>query len=365
MRLKMKPAVLAFMASSALPASSQTAGTAEIYGRLNVALEHVNVGPADSARPATDLNREVNNRSVLGFRGSEGLGHGARLIWQVEGTLAPDTGVGSIAARDTRIGIATPYGTIFGGNWGTPYTLSTQGFDPYYPTTAGYMDIMGNGSASTADNISDKTSFDRRQQNSVHFWSPTWNGATLRIAHGMNEERAGNARPSLTSASVVYEKGSLYLTGAYEMHHEYQGAGLKDDAGKLGAAYQFGSTRIAVAVEKIRYRAPLGTLERKSWYASLTHSAGPHGMRAAVARAADGEGSFAGEFGGVRAGADTGALHYTLGYDYALSRRSNVYVYFTRLKNERRAVYDFALNQAGSSAGATLSATALGIRHSF
>jgi hypothetical protein len=52
-----------------------------LYGRLNVA-------------------RESNDRSVIGFRGAGDLGDGVQALFQVEGTLAPDTGARSPAARD-------------------------------------------------------------------------------------------------------------------------------------------------------------------------------------------------------------------------------------------------------------------------
>jgi predicted porin len=363
--MKTTTILAAGMALTSLQAAAQTGDATEIYGRINMALERVHVSTLAPAKPIDSQSREVNNRSVLGFRGGEDIGGGIKVVWQIEGTVAPDTGAGSIAARDTRIGLATPYGTVFAGNWGTAYTTSTQGFDPYYPTTAGYMNIMGNGSAASADNVSDKTSFDRRQQNSLHYWSPKWHGASLRLAHGFNEEQVGNAKPSLTSAAAIWEDGGWYLTAAHEIHHEYQGAGLKDDASKLGAAYQFGATRVAGVVEKIRYQTASGYLQRKSYYASVTHQIGAHGLRFGVAKAADGEGSYAGALAGLRSGADTGALHYTLGYDYTLSRRTGLYAYASHLKNDGRAAYDFAINQAGTSAGAALTATAFGMRHFF
>jgi hypothetical protein len=117
-------------------------GSVQIYGRLNLALERVEQRGAGTNGRKSEL-RESNPRSVLGFRGSETLGGTLHLIFQVEGTLAPDTGTGAIAARDTRVGFEGSWGALFAGNWTSPYNSATSALDPFYPSTAGYMSIMG------------------------------------------------------------------------------------------------------------------------------------------------------------------------------------------------------------------------------
>jgi len=365
-------AALALLAGHALAQDTSL----QVYGRLNLGLESVRRHAPERAPGASDDSaaRLSNYRSVLGFRGSEALGGALRLVFQVEGTLSPDTGAGAIAARDTRVGFEGGWGTLFGGNWPTPYNGATSGLDPFYPTTAGYMSIMGNGSAPSVDNASDTTSFDRRQRNSLHYWTPPWHGVTLRLAHGFNEEAPPNgARPALDSAALVVERGPLYAVLAHERHRDYQGPGLDDRGSKAAVAWQFGpdlgNTRLAAIVETLRYETAGGGLARRSWYLSLTRQFGAHGLRFGLARAGDGKGGAGGRLGFIQAGPDTGALHATLGYDYVLSRRTSLFVFHTRLRNDGRGVYDFAINgiNAGPDAvaGARLSGTALGMRHSF
>ncbi|GAB3456929.1 porin [Massilia terrae] len=358
--------IVASLALYSGQASAQSDGV-EIYGRLNVGLERVN-NSADAKGNDVRMTRLSNNRSVLGFRGEEKVGNGIKAIFQIEGTLSPDTGAGSPAQRDTRVGLDTPAGTLFVGNWTTSYNNSTSSLDPFYPTTAGYMSIMGNGSAATADNVSDTSSFDRRQQNSVHYWSPKWSGFSLRLTHGMNEERPANgARPSLTSLAAIYERGPWYAVAAAERHHEYQGPHLNDSGSKLALSYSFAHTRLSLIGERLRYETALGTLQRNAWYLSATHQWGPHMIRFGVARAGDGTGSapLNTRIGYLRRNADTGAMHATLGYDYNFSKRSSVFAYYTHLHNEKNAVYDFAINGVGTSPGATAKGTVLGMRHNF
>ena len=107
--------------------------------------------------------------------------------------LARRRRAGSNAARDTRVGIQEPWGTLY--------------------------------------------SFDRRQQNNVHYWTPNSNGWSLRVARGMGEERPANgARPALTSAALIRDNGAWYATLAHEDHHDYQGHGLSDRGSKLALA---------------------------------------------------------------------------------------------------------------------------------
>ena len=143
---------------------AQAGDTTTLYGRLNVAVEFAH-GPAS-------MKRLSNNRSVLGFKGEEDLGDGLKAIWQLEGALSLDTGAGSVTNRNTRIGLAGPLGTVFARVWTLPYTEATSVFDPFYPTTAGYMALIANGSASNADNVTDRSAFDRRQQNVVQYRTP-------------------------------------------------------------------------------------------------------------------------------------------------------------------------------------------------
>lgn len=348
----------ACVALCAASASAQT--NIQIYGRLNVSAEVVR------ASGAGNQARIANNRSVMGLRGSEDLGGGLQAVFQIEGTLAPDTGAGEIARRDTRVGLDGAFGTLFLGHWTTAYTGATSGLDPFYPTTAGYMSLLANGAAPSTGNTGNLSSFDRRQANSLHYWTRPWHGASLRLTHGLGEERLpGGARPSLLSAAALFERGPWQAVLAHERHHAYQGAGTHDSGTKAALARSAGASRVALIVERLKYGLPGGALARNAAYLSFSHQRGAHGLRAALAWAGDGKGREGSRIGFVRGGSGTGAVHLTLGYDYALSKRSSVYAYATRLDNEAAAAYDFAINPLGAAPGATLGGAVLGLRHSF
>jgi predicted porin len=182
----------------------------------------------------------------------------------------------------------------------------------------------------------------------------------------MNEERpASGARPSLTSAAAIWENGPWYAVLAHERHHDYQGPGRNDTGSKAALAYQFGATRVAFIAERLEYETATGDLARNDFYLSVLHTVGPHVIRFGIARANDGSGPSTARIGFLRSGPDTGATHATLGYDYTLSKRSSVYAYVTRLRNDARGIADFAINGIGASPGATLKGAVLGMRHNF
>ena len=82
---------------------AQSGSSLSIYGRLNTGLEQVRVSGASG------VTRVSNYRSVLGFRGEEALGGGLRALWQLEGSLALDSGAGSCSRpRPSAFGTKRP-----------------------------------------------------------------------------------------------------------------------------------------------------------------------------------------------------------------------------------------------------------------
>lgn len=338
-----------------------------IYGRLNTALEYSRASTATDGTSSGSVVRQTNYRSVWGLRGEEGLGGSLKAVWQIESNLSLDTGQGQIAGRNSRIGLQGDYGLFFMGHWHTPYTEATMAYDPYYPTTAGYMALIGNGSTSSSNNVQDTSSFDRRQQNIVQYRSPRLAGASLWLGVGVPEEKLTVPRnPALYSAALVLDRGPLNATVAYEVHHNYQAAGRNDDALKFGLAYQiFSGTRVAAVYEHLHYRTDTGSLQRNAFYTSLVQQLGTGSARIGFAYAANGTGTSTQTIGNFRSGAQTGAIQFTIGYEYPLSKRTALYTYYSRIENKKNAIYDFAINQLGIHAGAVPQTLALGMRHNF
>ncbi|WP_042883032.1 porin [Cupriavidus necator] len=354
------------VAMTCLVGEASAQSSVVIYGRINTALEYSSATTATDGTRLGGTGRLTNYRTVFGLRGDEPLAYGLKAIWQIESTVSLDTGAGQIAARDTRLGLESHYGTVFMGNWDTPYTTATKGYDPYYPTTAGYMALMGNGAAATTDNVQNTSSFDRRQQNSLHYQSPQWHGLSGAMAWGLPEEKTSVPRnPALYSFAGSYDNGSLNVALAYEIHQHYHTAGRNDDGMKVGVSYRFPATTIALVYERLHYRTASGDLTRNGYYTSLVQKLGPGSVKIGFALASNGAGNATETVGFFHSGADTGATQITVGYDYPLSKRTSIYTYYSRINNRKNASYDFAINGLGVKAGADPQTFALAMRHNF
>src|SRR4029077_8665248 len=142
---------LAVASAIAAPLSVQAqSSSVQIYGTINVDYEAVQAGgasPAAALAPGqlgaapTGVNvpwrdRVTSNSSNIGFRGVEDLGGGLKAIFQIESAIGFDnqatfgtntangtaTG-GGFATRNTNVGLSGNWGTVFAGQWDTPYKV--------------------------------------------------------------------------------------------------------------------------------------------------------------------------------------------------------------------------------------------------
>lgn len=392
--MKRKLIALAIAGAFAAPAVALAqASNVTIYGTANVDFENVKAsGGAVAGVPSR--NRVSQNSSNIGFKGVEDLGGGLKAIFQIESNVGFDgagltpsatAGGGTFASRNTNVGLSGNWGTVFYGNWDTPFKAVTNrtDIDPFGNTgIGGYSGVFANGTVNaanagtTGNTAAASASFDRRQNNSVQYWTPTLNGFSGRVAYGANEEKvAGGANPSLWSLSATYESGPLYVTGAYERHNDYGASALgavgRDDKGwKIGAGYTFGNTRIAAIYQRLNYETGTAALptetKLRNLYFSVAHKVGNGQIRAAFTRARDPKGTGAAVGGAGAGGSDGGAKQFSVGYGHNLSKRTEIYALYTKISNDTTATYNFATNAlAGVAAGQDPRGFGLGIKHTF
>jgi len=379
-------------------AKSENATTGAPADRPNMVPASAYTGLNDSPR-----SRITVGTSHLGVRGSEDLGGGLKAVFQLESAFQIDQNAGpGLGGRDSKIGLRhEAWGEIFLGQWDTPYKYIAL---PTNPIKGGYdfdrntlISNVGLGVPNTTTQFTRSgtkadASFDRRQGNSVQYWSPTWAGFSLRLQHSVNEGKgpvaAGgpNVNPTVTAGSVQWDRGTLSLRYAYEQHRDYFGmsqiggsaagtlanASSKDQAHKFVILWLIGSTRITGTYEELRYRnddhtaGAIKEYKRNAYYAVLEQRFfnGSQSLWGAYGRADDGD---CARVGGLTCSTHAmGADFWSVGYIYRFSKRTEGYLYYYKLNNKESGTYNPATIIGPVVApGADSSAYGLGIQQFF
>lgn len=389
--MQKKLIALAIAGFAAAPAFAQVT----VYGVADVTLENVRAaGVTNDGVPATTeanrpaRNRVTSNSSLLGFRGTEDLGNGLNAIFQFETGVNADSAISSTTAptqtlgifnRDTFVGLqSASMGTIKLGLNSNPYRRLGAAYD-FNPGATG---IPFNGAIFGAiDNI--QTGFDNRLNNSVAYDSPVMSGLQIRAIYGADENRSvlGAATPvkdTTFGLGVDYNLGGLNVGFATERRNDSAPAGFgagadnKAQGNRIGAKYTFGTTTVGVLYDQYKLTSnTAGTqfaagddLERTAFGVQLAHVVGANQFIAQVSVASDLE------FDGVKDNG-TGAKMYSLAWNHSLSKRTMVKTYFSVIRNDQGAAYDFYTAPVGlgtgnaTSYGADPKGVGVGLRHSF
>ncbi len=159
-------------------AQAQTANVT-LYGRMNLDMEVVNAkGDRNSAGLGGNDNnvfRVSSNSSRFGFRGTESLGGGLSAIFQIESSVDADAGGGTIAARETFVGLQGGWGTFKMGNFLSPYDDITSIFGSVPTLIDRYPGEPGNLGRQVRIRTPNG-GFDNRNPNSVRYDSPIMAG---------------------------------------------------------------------------------------------------------------------------------------------------------------------------------------------
>ena len=120
MNKKLVALAVAGVLSAPLAAQAQTANVT-LYGRVNMTVEAVQVRSQPEGVSEPWIYRVSSNSSRLGVRGTESLGGGLNAIFQIESSINGDAGGGTLAGRETFVGLQGGWGTVKIGNFLAPY----------------------------------------------------------------------------------------------------------------------------------------------------------------------------------------------------------------------------------------------------
>ncbi|MES2258127.1 MAG: porin [Pseudomonadota bacterium] len=240
--------------SSALFAQ-QSASSVTLYGRVDTSV--IVQSGRGTAGPQTSIGSGAFQPSLFGFKGQEDLGDGVRAVFNLESTIASDTGAQGNASRlfdrASFVGLASnTLGTLTLGRQFTPLAELFYATDPLkagngmtnmnvrfsYLGGAGPR-IAGNfgPNATLAGNNLD------RQDNSLKYNYRNQAGLVASAMYAFGESANGHSASDAASALLGYDNGPLKLRGAGMRFHDAKGVPF--NAYALGAAYQLNSTLTA------------------------------------------------------------------------------------------------------------------------
>lgn len=355
-----KLVALAVAGACALPVAVQ-AQTANVtlYGRVHLDMEVVHGRQANGSNP--HVFRVSSNSSRFGIRGTESLGGGLNAIFQLESSVVADAGGGTIAGRESFVGLQGSWGTFKMGNFLVPYDdLAPIFMNPHqygsslFATGALWGASSGYAGSPVQATCGDRA-FDCRAPNSVRYDTPNIAGFTGSYQYA-TREGTPIQHSGLQSAGVFYNNGPIWAGTAYSYNEDIGGPGLDDRAWSIAASYNFGIVRPAVVYETAKWQTPVGSVKRNFWGVSaLVPIGGASSIYGFYGHAGNTTGSapdgtrIGGSAGaapviGVVKGPDTGANHWVLSYGYALSKRTNVYAAYTKVDNKCKAAYSTHIN---------------------
>jgi predicted porin len=390
---------IAIAAAVSAPAMAATSNV-EVYGLMSVGVDSVSNGAGSGGYDnsgnyinntnTTNVGRVSDYASRIGFKGNEDLGNGLKAIWQIEQQISVDGGDTTSAAggglsgssnafggkqlRNTFVGLSSKdMGTVMLGKIDTPYKTSTGRFDLFADTLGDYNGLVGAANYQGTGNMTEAGNyFDVRPSNVAAYATPNFSGFSVVAAYVFGAEAATSGtsnKGNAYSLAAMYDAGPLYLTAAYEKY-SFGDAGTgsvalanaERKAWKLGAAYSIMDFTLAAMYEKTddNFGANgANVLGHNTWFLSGKYQMGAIALKAQYAKAGDDDTTTAGS---------TGAKQYTLGADYAFSKRTTVYALYTKISNDSNAEYNFALNPAANvsgNIGVGISGVSLGVKHSF
>lgn len=394
--MQKKLIALAIAGLASAPVFAQTNVT--VYGVVDATLENVRAKSAtdDTVADLKNRNRVTSNSSLIGFRGTEDLGNGLKALFQIESSISADAGGGTLAGRDTFVGLNGGFGTVQLGKLTTIMRAAGAKVD-FNPAATG----IGFQAATYGTIAGIKTGIDERINNSVMYTTPSFSGFTAQLAYSAGENRKSpddNFGEGVNSngyqLAAAYENGPLYVSAGYALMKDPLSAGLSGVAGatgvsddlkafRLAAKYTFPSnTTVSALWDRTRYEASAASadnldldVKRNAWLVGVEQKfAGNQAVYLQYSRSNKLKGDVCDDIDGCAdIDGKTKIAQWTLGYTYSLSKRTMVKAYYTRLNNDKDVGADFYLSGINNSttavntvaAGQDLTGFGLGLRHSF
>ena len=287
---------LAVAGAFAAPAFAATSNV-DVYGKL-----HMSVSMFDDQSDLINDLQISSNASRIGFKGSEDLGGGLKGIWQIESGVNLDEQNGTLASRNSFVGLNGGFGTVLLGNHDTPLKLVGRSVDLFGDTMADSRNVMSVATDTRADNV-------------VAYVSPNFSGFAFAAAYSTDplsaQSNAGDvADESVWSLNGTYTNGPIYVGLGYSTGDALDNAGIDSEI-RVAGGFTFGNAKIVGQYDSMD--ADVGGYD--AWMLGGAYTMGAIVLKANYMQ---------GEIDGT----DIEPTQWTIGADYNLSKRTSVYALY-------------------------------------
>ncbi|MFZ6692165.1 porin [Undibacterium sp. SXout20W] len=352
----MKKSLLALALMSAFSGAAFAQSSVTIYGIVDVGVQGLSNGSGKQAK--VESGQESGSR--LGFKGTEDLGGGLKANFVLEQGILVDTGAsdqgGLTFGRRSFVGLSGDFGTV---NLGRDKTPTFQLFDNFDPFGSGLINSGGGlkaiyfiGGKSTTSAAASTANTTGRDGNAVYYYTP----ATLGGFYAVGEYAAGevvgnNSAGRSLGATFGYKADGLDIAYNYVKDNAYSATlgvnGIK--ANTIAVNYDFGVAKPVFIYQKKSDDAGVSTKYMTVGVTAPVDAAGK--VVATFTKVTDDT---------VKAGSAIGsAKQFAVGYQYALSKRTDLYTAYARTNQDAKSAI------VGSTAGANINEITAGVRHQF
>ena len=350
------------LALSAWAGAAAAQSNVTVYGIVDMALVRESGGVGNAAA-ATKLTSGVESGSRLGFKGREDLGDGMAAIFLLENGFQADTGAlgqgGLLFGRQAYVGLQGKSGTLTLGRQYTPQYLAVAAVDPFGSGTAGDTKNLMTATGNSAS----------RMDNTVKYASPEIGGVSAELVYGAGEVAGDSTAGRQLGGALSYANGPLTVRLAH--HNRNNDTATVKNLGSarnsvLTALYDFGVAKahFAYGVDKGVNSALSRNLNNPFGYAVAPTPSTDSSVLLLGVTVPQGLGSWIGSY--IRKNDKTrynqDAEQFAAGYRYYLSKRTDLYAVYARIRNKNGAGYTVGSAIEGGTGDRGLN---LGLRHIF
>lgn len=336
--------IIAFAVASALVAPAVLAEVT-VYGVAAPAVEYSKI--TDTTNSDLTRVRLVDSLSRIGFKGTDKLDNGLKLLWQVENRVYIGTGDQSrgFNTRDTYVGVEGDFGRFIVGT--AVFDLMFQSRFDYLTGLVNYNEIVNGVHASANQSQA-------RLSNMAQYNSPVFlGGAQIKALYDFGAKTSSGNYQGL-QATATYKFNMLKVGATYKQNNDTNTVGQQTGALVNSTVtpsteaffkdYLVGATLTPVAGfdisvmwdrKKTKANTAAAEVRQDAWAIGANYAAGKHGFGVHYGKIGNQKNM---STGGTSD--DTGAYLVAGQYKYALSKQTFMHASVGFVKNDKNASYN-------------------------